>query len=46
MEEFEQGSASQNDLFLKIVKFFVLSPVEKTYITKIEAEIQESLRLD
>lgn len=32
--------------FWKLLNFFVLSPIEKTYITKIENEINESERLD
>ena len=30
---------SINDNFLKVIKFFVLSPIEKQYIVKIEKEI-------
>ncbi len=35
-----------NDNYLKIIKFFVLSPIEKQYIVKIEAEISEGESLD
>lgn len=35
-----------NENYLKIIKFFVLSPIEKQYITKIENEIQEGEKLD
>lgn len=32
-----------SDTFLKIIKYFVLSPVEKSYINKIESELMESV---
>lgn len=44
----EEGSAPQtlsSELFLKIIKYYVLSPVEKSYINKIEAELMESVQL-
>ena len=34
------------DNFLQIIKFYVLSPVEKNYISKIEAELKKSEELD
>ena len=33
-----------HDIFLNIIKFFVLSPVEKNYIQKIQDELLESVR--
>ena len=42
----EEGSSPQtlsSELFLKIIKYYVLSPVEKSYINKIEAELMESV---
>lgn len=38
--------ASINDNYLKIIKYFVLSPIEKQYIIKIEKEIQDGENLD
>lgn len=35
-----------NDIYLSIIKFFVLSPIEKQYIIKIEKEIAEGESLD
>jgi hypothetical protein len=41
LEVFKGGDESP-DLFLQIIKYFVLSPVEKNYITKIEMELKKS----
>ena len=35
-----------NENYLKIIKYFVLSPVEKQYIIKIEKEIADGEALD
>ncbi|KAL4455296.1 hypothetical protein ABPG74_012448 [Tetrahymena malaccensis] len=45
LERLESGDDS-SDNFLQIIKYYVLSPVEKSYIAKIEQELQKSQQLD
>ena len=46
LETIIMNPESINEHYLKIIKFFVLSPIEKQYIVKIENEIMEGERLD
>lgn len=46
LEELVVNPMAINDIYLSIIKFFVLSPIEKQYIIKIEKEIAEGESLD
>ncbi|EGR31553.1 hypothetical protein IMG5_107730 [Ichthyophthirius multifiliis] len=41
-----ENTEQPSDVFLQIIKYYVLSPVEKSYINKIEQELKKSQELD
>jgi hypothetical protein len=45
-EQWRNEVEKPHDIFLNIIKYFVLSPVEKNYIQKIQDELLESEKLD
>jgi coiled-coil domain-containing protein 63/114 len=42
-EEDTNYQTLSSDMFLQIIKYFVLSPVEKNYINRIEQELRDSV---
>ena len=43
MKDFPSESEKLHDIFLNIIKYFVLSPVEKNYIQKIQEDLVETV---
>ena len=42
----KENSSSLSDMVLKLIKYYVVSPMEKSYIVKIEKQLKEDEELD